>query len=306
MNLSGSVQKPHLFANPNLARVEMAGKFGHQNASLAFEQIEYGAASFFVEHGSGCCGQSFRAVAGAMCFLFRISFYIVLFRLSTCKNGWPTVGDSHFLSGAAYRSRDKTFSPNDVHLTYAIWCLLSFRFSCSTPRDRRWFVNAESSGDPQSSKEEATEFDAMTQLKTLEDEVSAWANVSVHPHRFGGREFLFGCAEVGHVHTGGVVDIPFPRSIRDALLNQGLAEEHRWVPNSGWVTFRVRSEGDLQHALWLMRLSYLRYVLKTIGDPVGLLEQETERLHLSPQFSLLLEAFLPKTADQCATEPRSA
>ena len=38
----------------------------------------------------------------------------------------------------------------------------------------------------------------------------------------------------------------FPRSIRDALLAEGLAEEHHWVPNSGWITFRVRSEDDLK------------------------------------------------------------
>jgi hypothetical protein len=31
----------------------MAGKFGHQNPSLTGEQIENGAAAFFVEHVSG-------------------------------------------------------------------------------------------------------------------------------------------------------------------------------------------------------------------------------------------------------------
>ena len=75
----------------------------------------------------------------------------------------------------------------------------------------------------------------MKQLKKLEEEVSAWPQVSVRPHRFGGKEFRFGSAEIGHVHVGGVVDIPFPRSIRDALLAEGLAEEHHWVPNSGWT-----------------------------------------------------------------------
>jgi len=39
----------------------------------------------------------------------------------------------------------------------------------------------------------------MNSLKKLEEEVGSWANISVHPHRFGGREFLFGAAEVGHV-----------------------------------------------------------------------------------------------------------
>jgi hypothetical protein len=67
----------------------------------------------------------------------------------------------------------------------------------------------------------------MKHRKRLEEEVSAWLGISVHAHRFGGREFRFGSAEVGHVHEGGVVDIPFPRSVRDALLAEGLAEEHR-------------------------------------------------------------------------------
>jgi hypothetical protein len=39
------------------------------------------------------------------------------------------------------------------------------------------------------------------QVKKLEQEVSGWQQVSVHPHRFGGMEFRFGDAEVGHVHT---------------------------------------------------------------------------------------------------------
>jgi hypothetical protein len=146
----------------------------------------------------------------------------------------------------------------------------------------------------------------MKRLKTLEDEVSTWLNVSVHPHRFGGREFRVGSAEAGHVHTGGVVDIPFPRSVRDVLLAEGLAQEHRWVPSSGWITFRVRSDEDLRHALRLMRLSYVRYALKTASDPRGLLEQESEELHLGPQLKSLLEPFMPKTANQVSTEPLPA
>ncbi len=143
----------------------------------------------------------------------------------------------------------------------------------------------------------------MTHLKRLEEEVSTWPNISVYPHRFGGREFRFGSAEVGHIHTGGIVDIPFPRSLRDALLKEGLAEEHRWVPNSGWITFHVRRDEDLKHALWLMRLSYLRYWLKTATDPRKLFEEESEELRLSPQFKSLLERFLPSNASQLVTEP---
>jgi hypothetical protein len=142
----------------------------------------------------------------------------------------------------------------------------------------------------------------MNTLKKLEAMVCAWPQVSVHPHRFGGREFLFGDAEVGHVHTGGIVDIPFPRAIRDKLLAEGLATEHRWVPNSGWVTFRIRNEEGFKHAVWLMRLSYLRYALKRAADPGSLLTQETEKLRLSPQFKSLLEPFIPSTASDALAE----
>jgi hypothetical protein len=129
----------------------------------------------------------------------------------------------------------------------------------------------------------------MNFLKTLEAEISAWPNISIHPHRFGGREFRFGNAEVGHSHNGGIVDIPFPRSVRDALLAEGLAEEHRWVPNSGWTTFQIRNEEGLNHALWLMRLSYLRYTLKSVADPRKLFERESEQLRLGSQLKALLE-----------------
>src|SRR5437899_1076558 len=120
---------------------------------------------------------------------------------------------------------------------------------------------------------------------------------------FGGKEFRYGSAEVGHVHTGGVVDIPFPRSVHDVLLARGLAEEHRWVPNSGWITFHVRCDEDLRHARWLMRLSYLRYALKTAPDARKLLEQESQELQLGPEVRSLLEKFVPVTARQVLAEP---
>ena len=105
------------------------------------------------------------------------------------------------------------------------------------------------------------------------------------------------------MHVGGVVDIPFPRSIRDALLVEGRAEEHHWVPNSGWITLRVRSEDDLKHSVWLMRLSYVRYALKTENAPRGLLEHESDELHVSANFRSLLEPFLPNTANHAPAEP---
>lgn len=146
----------------------------------------------------------------------------------------------------------------------------------------------------------------MTQLRKLEEQVAAWPHVSVHPHRFGGREFRFGNAELGHVHMGGTVDIPFPRAVRDALLADGLAEAHHWVPNSGWTTFHVRGEGDLHQALWLMRLSYLRYALKTASDSRGMLEHESEELGLSLHLRSLLQQHLPTKIESVTADPLTA
>ena len=135
----------------------------------------------------------------------------------------------------------------------------------------------------------------MKYLEKLEQEISSWPEASAHPHRFGGREFLYRSAEIGHAHTGGVVDIPFPRAIRDELLLEGLAEEHRWVPNSGWVTYHVRGEEDFNHAVWLMRLSYLRYALKSAADPQRLLEEYGEKLQLTARLKSLFELLVPRS-----------
>lgn len=130
-------------------------------------------------------------------------------------------------------------------------------------------------------------------MKALEQEILSWPSVSVQPHQFVAREFRFNQAEIGHVHLWGMLDIPFPRSIRDALLEAGLAEQHHWVPDSGWTSFRIRGAADTAHALWLMRLSWLRYALKTVPDPADFLKAEAGRLHLSPEIESLLAKFAP-------------
>jgi len=104
------------------------------------------------------------------------------------------------------------------------------------------------------------------------------------------RSFRFGSAELGHIHSDGTLDIPFARGVRDVLLEENLAEEHG-VPNSGWTTFRVRTEKDLKHALWLMRLSYLRYSLRSTEDPRRLFDDESATLRLSAGLLSLIESF---------------
>jgi hypothetical protein len=53
-------------------------------------------------------------------------------------------------------------------------------------------------------------------------------------------------------------------------------------------------------------LSYLRYVLKTAGDPSGMLERESEELGLSPHVRSLLQQHLPTKAQSVAADPLTA
>ena len=125
-------------------------------------------------------------------------------------------------------------------------------------------------------------------VKDLESAVSQWPHVAVHSHRFGGREFRFEKAEVGHTHFWGDIDIPFPRPLRDYLVQGGLVQAHRWVPDSGWITFRMRGREDVGPAVRLMRISWLRYALKVASDPLQLFEEEARLLNLEADLAMLL------------------
>jgi len=92
--------------------------------------------------------------------------------------------------------------------------------------------------------------------KQIADILLTWDGVDVHPHRFGGREFRIGRRELGHIHRDYLVDIPFPKKVRDELVSGGLAEPHHILPDSGWVSFYLREEADIQAALQLFKRSY--------------------------------------------------
>ena len=94
-------------------------------------------------------------------------------------------------------------------------------------------------------------------LQSIIDEVSSWEGVKSASHRFGGTEFIIGNVEIGHVHSGGLVDIPYTKKIRDALLADNQAQPHHILHESGWTSFYVRGDADVEQAIRLFRLSYL-------------------------------------------------
>ena len=86
--------------------------------------------------------------------------------------------------------------------------------------------------------------------------VLSWSGVEALPHRFGGVEFRIGRREIGHVHGDQLVDIPFPKRIRDELVAAGKAQPHHVLPETGWVSFYIRQEPDVLNAIDLLHQSY--------------------------------------------------
>ncbi len=84
------------------------------------------------------------------------------------------------------------------------------------------------------------------------------SQVTESTHRFGGIEFRLGRRELGHLHGDRMADLPFPRRVRDELIAAGRAEPHHVLPDSGWVTRRVRGPEDVEAIVELFRLSYER------------------------------------------------
>jgi Family of unknown function (DUF5519) len=87
-------------------------------------------------------------------------------------------------------------------------------------------------------------------------EASSWPGVEARPHRFGGTEFRLGRREIGHVHGDHLLDIPLPHRLRDEVVADGRAEPHHVLPESGWVSVRLRKEADVERGIGLLRVSY--------------------------------------------------
>lgn len=92
--------------------------------------------------------------------------------------------------------------------------------------------------------------------KIITQTLSSWDGVSTTPHRFGGVEYRLDTRELGHIHGDHLLDIPFPKKVRDEIVAAGLAEPHHILPETGWVSFYLRVEDDIEKAIALLRRSY--------------------------------------------------
>lgn len=92
----------------------------------------------------------------------------------------------------------------------------------------------------------------------IQHEVALWPDVHVEGHRGGIIFFLVGRREIGHLHGNRMADLPFPVRIRERLVAEGKLDLHYLHPKSGWTTYYIRGEQDIDSVVQLFRLNYDR------------------------------------------------
>ena len=98
----------------------------------------------------------------------------------------------------------------------------------------------------------------MQVFEKVKQELLSWPGVTSGPHRFGGIEFRVNGREMGHMHGSSWADLPFPMTERNELVKTGRAQPHHVIPNSGWVTFYIKSEQDADTLIELFKMQYKR------------------------------------------------
>ena len=98
--------------------------------------------------------------------------------------------------------------------------------------------------------------------------VASWPHITAGEGRFNATSFeLVGSwsiagmpREIGHLHPR-LADIGYPEALRDQLITDGHTEKHHAVPrHPNATTFHIESADDIDHVVWLFRLSYLARV----------------------------------------------
>ena len=92
-------------------------------------------------------------------------------------------------------------------------------------------------------------------MSAIEATVRQWPGVELGVHRFGGMAFVFDGKESSHLHGSGLLDCFVGKTNRDALVIAGRASRHHVFPASGWVSFWIQDERDVEPALELIRMA---------------------------------------------------
>lgn len=95
-------------------------------------------------------------------------------------------------------------------------------------------------------------------FESISHELKSWPGVTSQPHRFGGIEFRVNGREMGHMHGDQLADLPFPKDVGRKLISEGRASPHHVLPQSGWISYYISGNEDVQEVIGLFRMQYER------------------------------------------------
>jgi hypothetical protein len=99
-------------------------------------------------------------------------------------------------------------------------------------------------------------------LQPLSEEVQSWHEIIAATHwhlskdgQVDGADFYRGGEELGHIHLDGDLHLALSPALARALIAAKLAQRFPFAGREEWVLYPMRSEADIVHAEWLMRLA---------------------------------------------------
>jgi len=98
-------------------------------------------------------------------------------------------------------------------------------------------------------------------------ELSGWPGVEIDTRNPDHPQVHVGRIELGHLHGDAVAHLPFPRRVRDALIEQGEVRPHPMFPDAGWVERRISGPDDIAGVIRLFRLNYDRATSRAAVKP---------------------------------------
>ncbi|MVN90661.1 luciferase domain-containing protein [Mucilaginibacter aquatilis] len=97
-------------------------------------------------------------------------------------------------------------------------------------------------------------------IDEIETEVSKWKGVKITSHKYGGLQFNYKQKEIGHIHGNGMLDVLLNKTSKQYISDNKRVREHHSIKSSGWISFSIVSNNDVQMALKLLAMAYnLRY-----------------------------------------------
>jgi hypothetical protein len=93
-------------------------------------------------------------------------------------------------------------------------------------------------------------------ISAVEGRAQQLPQVRLGLHRFGGTGFFHSGKEMGHIHGNGLLDCFVGRTNRNRLLGKkdGVMAHHVF-PCSGWISFFVKNESDVERAVELIQIA---------------------------------------------------